>query len=143
MRGSWILRTVFSIKPQNGSKNFPKSPFFADLEQVSIFETQNVILKIILTCLSRYLSQIWIFWSRNFQSSSVIHHLYFNNKEVGNKSEKKVWKISEKISYFFFFAIFCFKIMNLRGIHEIDAWKKSWICEDHELWNHEMRGPPV
>ena len=33
--------------------------------------------------------------------------------------------------------------MNLRGIHEIGAWKKSWICEDHELWNHEMRGPPV
>ena len=33
--------------------------------------------------------------------------------------------------------------MNLRGIQEIDAWKKSWICEDHELWNHEMRGPPV
>ena len=41
------------------------------------------------------------------------------------------------------FTIFCFKIMNLQGIHEIDAWKKSWICEDHELWNHEMRGPPV
>ena len=29
------------------------------------------------------------------------------------------------------------------GIHKIDAWKKSWICKDHELWNHEMWGPPV
>ena len=31
--------------------------------------------------------------------------------------------------------------MNLGGIHENNAWKISRICEDHELWNHEMGGP--
>ena len=29
MRGSWIPRTVFSVKPQNGSKSFLKSTFWA------------------------------------------------------------------------------------------------------------------
>ena len=29
MRGSWILRTVFSVKPQNGSKKIWKSTFWA------------------------------------------------------------------------------------------------------------------
>ena len=29
MRGSWIPKTVFSVKPQNGSKSFLKSTFWA------------------------------------------------------------------------------------------------------------------
>ena len=33
MRGSWIPGTVFSIKPQNGSKEFQKSPFWASFLQ--------------------------------------------------------------------------------------------------------------
>ena len=32
--------------------------FFGNFQEISIFETQNIIEKIILTCLSRYLSQI-------------------------------------------------------------------------------------
>ena len=106
-----------------------------------------------MTCLSRYLSQIWIFWSRNFQSSSVIHHLYFNNKEVGNKSEKKVWKISEKNFWNLFFCYLLFqnhefarnswnwclkKIMNLRGSWIVKG--ESVLCEG--IWNGNLQFCP-
>jgi hypothetical protein len=46
MRASWIPRTVFSIKPKNGSNNFLKSPFFANFREISIFESQNTIVKV-------------------------------------------------------------------------------------------------
>ena len=56
MRGSWIPRTVFSIKPQNGSKNFLKSTFFAIFHEILTFENQNAIIMFILTWLLRCLS---------------------------------------------------------------------------------------
>ena len=37
MRGSWIPRTVFSVKPQNGSKSFLKSTFWAFFHEILIF----------------------------------------------------------------------------------------------------------
>ena len=84
-----------------------------------------------MTCLSRYLSQVWIFWNRNFQSFSVIHHLNFKNKEVGDKSEKKIWKISKKNFWKFLFATFCFKIMKLMP-EKIMNLQGSWIVKS---WN--------
>ena len=36
MRGSWIPRSVFSVKFQNGSKKFPKSPFFCNFHEISV-----------------------------------------------------------------------------------------------------------
>ena len=47
-----------SIKCQIGSKNFLKSPFLANFHEISIFESQNMINRSILTWLSSYLSQI-------------------------------------------------------------------------------------
>ena len=37
MWGSWIPRTVFSVKPQNGSKKFLKSTFWAFFHEILIF----------------------------------------------------------------------------------------------------------
>ena len=96
-----------------------------------------------MTCLSRYLTQIWIFWSRNFQSSSVIHHLYFNNKEVGNKSEKKNSENFPKKNSEIFFLLFIVskswiceefmklmpeKIMNLQGSWIVKSWNAMTPC---------------
>ena len=43
MRGSWIPRTVFSVKPQNGSKSFLKSTFWAFFHEILIFFSPIVI----------------------------------------------------------------------------------------------------
>ena len=91
MRGSRIPRTVFSIKPQNGSKNFLKSTFFAIFHEISIFEFQNAIVRSALTCLFSYLSQMLTFWqiSSLFSSRTLVakalkmvimsvrHHMFF------------------------------------------------------------------
>ena len=53
---SSTLGTLFSVKPKNWSKNFLKSPFFANLHKISIFENQNPITRLILTCLFSYLT---------------------------------------------------------------------------------------
>ena len=103
------------------------------------FESFEGILKqkfLIFICNSYFPSELWVAIIRKSLRSS----LYLNN----NKEILKIFlKIPKKILNKMFFAIFYFKIMNMQGIHEIDAWKKSWICEGHELWNHEMQGPPV
>ena len=49
-------RTLISIKPQNGSKNFLKSPFFANFHEISFFLNQNATARLILTCLLSYLT---------------------------------------------------------------------------------------
>ena len=72
MGGSWIPRTILSVKSQNGSKNFPKSPFFANFHEISIFESQHMIVRYIMTCLSCYLSQIWSFQGV-FNEELIIH----------------------------------------------------------------------
>ena len=35
------------------------------------------------------------------------------------------------------------KIFYLKKNHEMRPETESWNSEDHELWNHEMRGSPV
>ena len=52
----------FSIKPQIGSKYFLKSPFWGNFHEISIFESQNAIIRAILTCVSSYLLQIILWW---------------------------------------------------------------------------------
>jgi len=60
----------------------------------------------------------------------------FWKKILKKNFEKKFWKIFQN----FFF------ISKSRNCEKFTKWMpklESWICEDHELWNHEMRGPPV
>ena len=96
MRGSWIPRTVFSIKPQNGSKKFPKSPFFADFHEISIFESQNIIVRSIWICLSCYLFKFWswglinswkhvVNWSKSLQDANAITKFRRAGKVIPNQ----------------------------------------------------------
>ena len=48
----------FSVKPQIGSKKFLKSPFLANFNKISIFESWSAFIRFILTCFLSYLSQI-------------------------------------------------------------------------------------
>ena len=58
-------------------------------------------------------------------------------KKIQKKIQKNFRKFSKKK---FFFAFF---ISKSRNCEEFKKWMpkmESRICEDHELWNHEMRG---
>ena len=99
MRGSWIPRTVFSIKPKNGSKKFPKSPFSADFQEISIFASQNEIVRIILTCLSIYLSKFELFNSIPRGFKPAIFNLNNCNSTLpswtlSGHNCRKIWKFS-------------------------------------------------
>ena len=50
--------TVFSIKTSNWVQKFLKSPFLGNFYEISIFESQNPIIRSIMKLLSSYLLQI-------------------------------------------------------------------------------------
>ena len=63
-------------------------------------------------------------------------------KQETNEKKIKIWNFSEKIrkfSWFFFFSKsrICEEFTKLMPESELR------ICEDHEMWNHEMQGSPV
>ena len=151
-----------------GPKHF-QSPLFL-LIFICIFETHNIIVK---NCFDMLIELFITNLNLNFEAEiSYLHpyliHTLLLNFELNcklitfilsSKEKDKNRKNCRKIFWNFFFAyLFASKIMNLRGIHKIDdwkkimnlggiheiyAWKKSWIYENNELWNHEMQGSPV
>ena len=92
---------LFSIKPQNGSKKFTKSPFSAVFHKISIFESQNVIVRIILTYLSIYLSKFGLFNSilRGFFNLHNCNSTIPSWTLSGHNCTK-IWKFSIFICFF-------------------------------------------
>ena len=52
------MKLFIVLKSQIGSKDFLESPFLANFHEILIFESQNLIVKSILTCLASYLLQM-------------------------------------------------------------------------------------
>ena len=78
-------------------------------------------------------------WNFNFWKSKYncyIHNIH-NKKKIRYVIFFSFQKIFRKISWFFLKSWICKEFTKLRPETE------SQICEGHELWNHEMRGPPA
>jgi hypothetical protein len=77
MRGSWIPGTVYSVKPQNGSKSFQKSTFWAFFHDFSYW---NIIFKSIVSWFLNFLLQsVIIIKMIQVISTSEFHEYWWND----------------------------------------------------------------
>ena len=89
-----------------------------------------------------------ISWFHNSWSSQIrdsVSGMNFVNSLQFSDFKKEIKKFFENFLEFFliFFYIFFSKSRNCEEFTKLRPETESRICEDHELWNHEMRGPPV
>ena len=90
------FETLFSTKSKIGSKNFLKSPFLANFHEISIFESQNIIVRSIWICLLYYLFKFWswglinswkhvVNWSKSLQDANAITKFRRAGKVIPNQ----------------------------------------------------------
>ena len=119
MQGSWILGTVFSVKPRNGSKSFQKSTFWALFHEILMFFPIETAFS------SVQLHAKWISYNKLwFLSRKCLYSDWEKEVITKNASQflEKWWKknFEKKMKFFFFF--FFLKILKWWEIHEISAW---------------------